>query len=155
MRRGILLVICLALLMCGGIAAAERSEQVGESARQGFAEILDLWRSEDYGRLYARLEHPQDMGWDYFAARIVYGSRVPACCWEQLQDVQTTVLGPDRVLIHAKVGFEIEGIGTRFVTRAFPLHREGGVWKLPLQLVLELSDINMQRVPREIYERQP
>jgi hypothetical protein len=37
----------------------------------------------------------------------------------------------------------------------FHLRRKGGIWKLPLQVVLDLSDYNPQRIPRKIYERQP
>jgi hypothetical protein len=55
--------------------------------------------------------------------------------------------------IRARVKFEVEGVGTRFVVRDFPLHRSNGVWKLPMQVVLELSDYNLQRIPRKIYER--
>jgi hypothetical protein len=129
----------------GGIAAAE--------AQQGFREILELWRAENYERLFTRLEHPPDKGWPYFAERIIYGSRVPACCWEMLQDVKTTVVDADSVIIRARLGFEVEGVGTRFVDRNFPLHRNNGVWKLPLQIVLELSDYDFQRIPRKVYER--
>lgn len=128
----------------GGIAA---------EARQGFKEILELWRAENYEELFTRLEHPPEKGWPYFAERIVYGSRVPACCWEMLQDVNTTVLDSDNVVINARVGFEVEGVGTRLVVQDFALHRINGVWKLPLQVVLELADYNFQRIPRKVYER--
>ncbi|KAF0215924.1 MAG: hypothetical protein FD174_3934 [Geobacteraceae bacterium] len=128
---------------------------LGVAARQGFEQILDLWRLEDYEGLYARLEHPPGHGWEYFAQRIVYASRVPACCWEKLQDVKVTVIDQDEVTINAKVGFEVEGVGTRFVTRDFHLRHIAGIWKLPMQDILDLSQYNLQRIPREIYEREP
>lgn len=152
--------VAAALILSGfiwlaGPAAAFNSAEVAAEAQAGFVQILDLWRNEQYAALYARLDHPADRGWDYFASRIVYAARVPACCWEQLQDVQSTVLNADQVVIHARVGFEVEGVGTRFVSRDFRLHRSDGVWKLPMDDVLALSDYNYQRIPREIYERQP
>jgi hypothetical protein len=146
--------VMLSLLVCT-TAAPFTSGAVEASARQGFEQILDLWRSEDYEGLYGRLEHPRGQGWDYFAQRIVYGSRIPACCWEKLQEVTVTVVDQDRVTINARVGFEVEGVGTRFVAGVFHLRRSGGIWKLPLQVVLDLSDYNFQRIPRKIYERQP
>ena len=70
-----------------------------------------------------------------------------------LQDVTVTVLDPDKVMISARVGFEVEGVGTRFVVRDFRLHRSGGLWKLPQQVVLDLADYSFQRIPRKVYER--
>lgn len=131
---------------CAGDAAAE--------AEQGFREILELWRAENYEGLYDRLEYPPGRGWSYFAERIVYASRVPACCWEMLQEVRGTVRDAATVTLHARVGFEVEGVGTRFVTREFTLHRSAGVWRLSLDVVLDLAEYNIQRVPRKVYERQ-
>ena len=143
----------LFLFLVSSHVAADGGVVAAAEAQQGFREILELWRAENYESLFTRLEYPPDKGWPYFAQRIVYGSRVPACCWEMLQDVKTTVVDADNVIIRARLGFEVEGIGTRFVVRNFPLHRNNGVWKLPLQIVLELSDYNFQRIPRRVYER--
>lgn len=155
MRAVAAALILVGILYAAGPEAAYNSAQVAAEAQAGFTEILALWRNEQYAALYARLDHPADRGWDYFASRIVYAARVPACCWEQLQDVKVTVLSADRVVINARVGFEVEGVGTRFVTRDFRLRRSDGVWKLPLDDVLALSEYSYQRIPREIYERQP
>ena len=127
--------------------------EVEESAQQGFKQILDLWRMEDYEELYTRLTHPPEQGWDYFASRIVYASRIPACCWEQLQQVKTTAIGMDSAVVSAKVGLEVEGVGTRFETRDFHMERIGDVWMLPMRDILDLSRYNLQRIPRKIYER--
>ncbi|HEX9022915.1 MAG TPA: hypothetical protein VF799_03655 [Geobacteraceae bacterium] len=152
--KAMLVAVVLAFSVCGSAldAGAGSAE---EEARQAFLQILDLWRAEQYEALFSRLSHPPEQGWDYFAGRIVYASRIPACCWEMLQDVQVTVLGPDEVGIHAKVGLEIEGVGTRFVTRDFVLRRVDGIWKLPMRDVLDLSRYDLQRIPRQIYERAP
>jgi hypothetical protein len=129
------------------------AEAIEEKARLGFEQILDIWRAEDYEGLYARLTHPPEQGWDYFAGRIVYASRIPACCWEKLQEVKLTVIGKDRVIINAKVGMEVEGVGTRFVTRDFDMRRSDVIWKLSMRDILDLSRYNLQRIPRKIYER--
>lgn len=154
MKTRIFWLACLLMVMVAGSVAAETGRETAAAAQQGFEEILDLWRAENYEELYTRLEHPPDKGWPYFAQRIVYASRLPACCWEKLQDVRVTVVDPDTVLINAKVGFEVEGIGTRFVVRNFTLRRRNGVWQLPLSLILDLANYNIQRIPRKIYERQ-
>ncbi len=148
--RYALLVLFLAL----SPVVASSAANVAPEAEQGFREILELWRAENYESLFDRLEHPPGKGWRYFAERIVYASRLPACCWEMLQDVKGTVHDADSVTINARVGFEVEGVGTRFVVRDFRLHRRNGVWKLPLEVVLDLADYNLQRIPRKVYERQ-
>jgi len=56
-------------------------------------------------------------------------------------------------LLTAKLGIEVEGVGTRFVTRSFRLVKDGGVWKLPESDILSLAEPNMQRIPREILNR--
>ena len=143
----------LFLLLVSGPAVGADGSSAATEARQGFEEILDLWREENYEGLFARLEHPPDKGWEYFAHRIVYASRLPACCWEKLQEVKVTAIDTDNVIINARVGFEVEGVGTRYVVREFHLHRSGGIWKLPLSVILDLADYNIQRIPRKIYER--
>jgi hypothetical protein len=137
------------LIMC--CAADFNPILVGDGALSGFKEILYLWRAENYEGLYSRLSHSPDQGWDYFAERIVYASRIPACCWEQLQEVETEALSDDRVVITAKVGMDAGGFGTRFVKRNFTMRLIDGVWKLPMGDVLELSRYNFQRIPRKIY----
>lgn len=154
MRKALSVALVFLLIQSSG-AADFRSHEVAETARYGFEEILDLWRGEEFERLFSRLDDRTGKGWGYFAGRMVYASRVPACCWEKLQDVTVTVITADEAVVRARVGFEVEGVGTRFVTRDFSLRRIGGVWTLPLDDVLELSDYNLQRIPRRVYERTP
>jgi hypothetical protein len=150
--RSLLAAVLLSLLICASAMGFSKAE-VEESAQQGLKQILNLWRMEDYEGLYSRLTHPPEHGWDYFAGLIVYASRIPACCWEQLQQVKTTAVGMDRAVVSAKVGLEVEGVGTRFETRDFHMDRIGDVWMLPMREILDLSRYNLQRIPRKIYER--
>ncbi len=150
-RRTLCFAILCLLFVVGQAAGYDTAAQ----AQRGLEEILDLWRAEDYEGLYARLEHSDQRGWEYFAERIVYASRIPACCWEKLQDVKARVVDADHVVVSARVGLEVEGVGTRFVTRDFPLHRSAGVWRLPMQVILDLSEYNLQRIPRKVYVREP
>jgi hypothetical protein len=148
-------MLVLLLLLAFGRAAAFSPHQVTTEARIAFEQILDLWRAEELERLYGRLADPAQKGWGYFAERMVYASRVPACCWEKLQEVSVSARNADHVVISARVGFEVEGVGTRFVTRDFHLQRIDGIWKLPMDDVLNLSAYNFQRIPRKIYQRTP
>jgi hypothetical protein len=150
--RSLFAAVVISFLICG-TAMGFSTAEVEEGAQQGFKQILDLWRMEDYERLYTRLTHPPEQGWDYFAGLIVYASRIPACCWEQLRVVKTTAIGMDRAVVSAKVGLEVEGVGTRFETRDFHMERIGDVWMLPMRDILDLSRYNLQRIPRKIYER--
>jgi hypothetical protein len=147
--------VVLLLLLLTTPASADRDGSVAAEAQLGFRQILETWRMEDYEGLFARIEHPAGKGWGYFIERIVYASRIPACCWEMLQDATVKKVAGDTVVISARLGMEVEGVGTRFVVRDFVLQRINGVWKLPQQTVLDLADYNFQRLPRKIYERQP
>lgn len=128
-------------------------EQVKAEARRGFEEILDLWRDESYEALYHRLVHSSGSDFSKFSDQMNHSGRKPACCWERLQDVTTIFLDRRRVDISAQLGIEVEGMGTRFVTRSFHLVKEDGVWKIPEVDVISLAEPNMQRIPKEILYR--
>jgi hypothetical protein len=121
-----------------------------EEARRGFEEILDLWRGEEFEQLVTRVIPAAGSSRDYFLVQMVYASRVPACCWEKLQDVEMTWLEEGKVTLAGRVGLEVEGVGIRFVKRSFLLQRDGGVWKVPAVDILTLAEPNMQRIPRKI-----
>lgn len=159
MKRILLLAIALtACLVCFAAWAAEppvARQQVMDEARRGFEEILDLWRDERYAELYDRLiPTPGSDRWR-FEEQLNYSGRRPACCWEKLQDVSITFIDERSVSLHARLGIEVEGVGTRFVTRSFHLEQQRGVWKLPEADVISLAEPNMQRIPREIPVRSP
>ena len=113
-------------------------------------EILNLWRDGEFSALYLRTIPMQGKGRGYFVERLLYASRRPACCWEQLQDVTVTYLDEQRVSLTAKLGMEVEGVGTRFVSRSFYLVKEAGVWKVPMVDILDLAEPNLQRIPSKI-----
>jgi hypothetical protein len=130
-------------------------EQVKAEARRGFEEILDLWRGESYEALYYRLVHSSRGDFSTFADQMNHSGRKPACCWEKLQNVSMTYVDGNRVEISARLGIEVEGMGTRFVTRTFSLVKENGAWKLPESDIISLAEPNMQRIPKEILYRTP
>ncbi|GAB7024912.1 hypothetical protein JCM15764A_01600 [Geotalea toluenoxydans] len=45
--------------------------------QQNLKGILELWRMEDYERLFTPLEHPPRPGMDLFRPAYVYASRIP------------------------------------------------------------------------------
>lgn len=157
-RLVIALVVLVSGLCCVVSWAADPNmvrEQVKAEALRGFEEILDLWRGDNHEALYSRLVHsPGSDAWK-FADQLNHSGRRPACCWEKLQDVTVTVLDQNRVDIFARLGIEVEGVGTRFVTRTFTLVKQGGVWRLPEADVITLAEPNMQRIPKEYLYRSP
>ena len=144
--RSLLAAFVLSFLICGTAMGFSPGE-VEESAQHGLKQILDLWRMEYYEKLYTRLTHPPEQGWDYFASRIVYASRIPACCWEQLREVKTTAIGMDSVVVSAKVGLEVEGVGTRFETRNFQM--EMYIHKLAASAALKPESRSIESPPRK------
>ncbi|WP_298434038.1 hypothetical protein [Geobacter sp.] len=154
MAAGRFAVICglvLALLLPAGAGAGGGRAALLQEARYGFEEILDLWRDGRYDRLYDRTTGDIERG--RFVEQLLYASRIPACCWEKLRDVTVSWAGEGKVSLTATLGMEVEGVGTRFVTRSFLLVRDRGVWKVPAGDILSLAEPNMQRIPREIPER--
>ncbi|MRR06335.1 MAG: hypothetical protein EG828_05235 [Deltaproteobacteria bacterium] len=154
-----ILVASLALATCFSSAgswaadAQSRQLQITGEARRGFEEILDIWRQESFDELYDRLV--PDAGsdrWD-FVDQLNHSARRPACCWKKIADVTVVYLDDTAVLLTARLGIEVVGFGTRFVTRTFRLVKESGVWRLPESDILSLAEPNMQRIPREILEK--
>ncbi len=130
-------------------------EQLKAEAGSGFEKILDLWRGESYDELYYRLVHSSGSDMERFLDQMNHSGRKPACCWEKLQDVSVTYLDSRRMHLSARLGIDVEGVGTRFVTRSFTLVKEGGVWKIPEADVISIAEPNMQRIPKEILYRTP
>ena len=143
---------CCFFMAAPKLLAGQMDDEI--AARQGLEEILDLWRGEEFEVLSLRMIYPAGVSRGSFLERIVYASRVPACCWEKLQDVEVVWLGDGRVYLNARVGLEAEGFGVRFVKHAFPLVKEDGVWKVPVTDILSLAAPNLQRIPRKIPLRQ-
>ncbi len=128
-------------------------EQVKAEAQRGLEEILDLWRAERFDELYARLLPAAGSDRWHFLDQLNHSARRPACCWEKIQDVSVVYLDAHSVLHTARLGIEVEGFGTRFVTRSIRLVREQGIWKIAEAEIIALAEPNMQRIPREILER--
>jgi hypothetical protein len=128
-------------------------EQVKAEARRGFEEILDLWRDWNYDALYKRILPAAGSDKWHFVDQLNHSARRPACCWEKIQDVSVVYVDGDTVILAARLGIEVEGFGTRFVTRSIRLVREQGVWKIAEAEIIDLAEPNMQRIPREILER--
>ncbi|MDD2335942.1 MAG: hypothetical protein PHD01_05120 [Geobacteraceae bacterium] len=154
-----ILVVWFALATClcsEGLWAAEsdsHQQQITNEARHGFEEILDLWRAWSYDDLYARVvPAPGSDQWN-FVDQLNHSGRCPSCCWEKMQDVTIVYLDDSTVLLTARLGIEVEGVGIRFVTRTFRLVKQFGIWKLPEVDIISLAEPNMQRIPREILER--
>lgn len=159
MKKAVFPTIVLLCALLSFPARAENpnafQEQVKAEARRGFEEILDLWRGESYDALYFRLVHSSRSDFSTFADQMNHSGRKPACCWEKLQDVSVTFVSRTQVSLSARLGIEVEGVGTRFVTRTFTLVKDGGVWKIPESDVISLAEPNMQRIPKEILYRTP
>lgn len=138
------------LYMVGEGGADEVSaarEAVKNEARAGFETILDMWRDMRYGKVYERVVPGPRQTRYSFVEQLNYSGRRPACCWEKLQDVSVTYTDDTRVTITARLGIEVEGVGTRFVTRSFHLVKVEGVWKVSAQDIISLAEPNFQRIP--------
>jgi hypothetical protein len=127
---------------------------VVDEARDALSDILDLWRGEQFEELYQRTIQRGNHGKYYFLEKMVNSLRKPACCWEKLRDVKAAYVSPDRVILIATVGMEMDGAGTKNFTQSFSLSRVNGVWKVPMETILSLADSSGYRaIPRDIIEK--
>jgi hypothetical protein len=113
-------------------------EALQAGARQGFEQILDLWRDGKFGELYERTISSGKETKEHFVARLAGAPLKPACCWEKMQDVRVSARKENAVTLRAKVGLEGGG-GTEYKTRSFKLVKEDGVWKISQSDIFALS----------------
>jgi hypothetical protein len=113
-------------------------EALQAEARQGFEQILDLWRDGKYGELYERTISSGKETREHFVARIAGAPLKPACCWEKMQDVKVSARKENAVTVRAKVGLQGPS-GTEFKTRSYKLAKEDGVWKIYQSDILSLT----------------
>ena len=113
-------------------------EVLKTEARQGFEQILDLWREGKYGDIYERTTLSGKETKERFTARLAAAPLKPACCWEKMQDVTVSAKGDSAVMVRAKVGLE-GGMKSESKTRSFKLVKEDGVWKMSQADILSLS----------------
>jgi hypothetical protein len=119
-------------------------EALQAEARQGFEQILDLWRDGKYGELYERTISSGKETKERFVARLAGASLKPACCWEKMQDVKVSAKKENAVTLRAKVGLQ-GGMGTEYKTHSFKLVKEDGVWKISQADILSLSGASKKK----------
>lgn len=140
-KFGVLLTMALVMgLICPvqGKSPYLSDKALQAEARQGFEQILDLWRDGKYGELYDRTISSGKETKERFVARLAGAPSKPACCWEKMQDVKVSAKKENAVTVRAKVGLEGGG-GTEYKTRSFKLVKEDGVWKISQSDILALS----------------
>jgi hypothetical protein len=158
MKHVACLLSIISIFLTASVVSANpsgRSDQyyVAE-ARHGLSEILELWRNEMFEELYLRTLPVGNEGRYYFLERMVNSLRKPACCWQQLQNVEAPYVSPDKVILIATVGMELDGAGIKFSRQSFSLTRAGSVWKVPMTEIISLADtFGYRAFPREIIER--
>jgi hypothetical protein len=152
----LLSIISFSLIAFAASANSQESSDqlVVAEARRGLSVILELWRGEKFEELYTHVIPSSDRGRYYFLERMVNSIRKPACCWEQLQNIEAAYVSPDTVILIARVGMEMNGAGVKFFKQSFNLTRVGGIWKVPMMEILSMADsFGYRVVPREIIEK--
>jgi hypothetical protein len=119
-------------------------DEVRAEARQGFEQILDLWRDGKYGELYERTKRSGKETRERFIARLAGASLKPACCWEKMQDVSVSVKKENAVWVRARIGLE-GAVEKEYKTRSFKLLKEDGVWKISQADILNLSGASKKK----------
>lgn len=141
--RKLAMMLTLILVLGAGWPAQGKTPYLTEGeekaeARQGFEEILDLWREGKYGELYERTVPTGKQTKEGFAKKLAAAPLRPVCCWEKMQEVKVTVHDESRVTVRAKVGFEGGG-ATEFKTKSFRLEKNDTVWRIAQGEILSLA----------------
>ncbi len=142
MRR-VALVLMLAVSLSTVCSARERTsniagDEVKAEAERGFGEILELWHTKKYDELYDKTRSSGSQTRQDFVGKLSAVPFRPACCWQQMQDVNVAVKNEKNVVIRAKIG--MEGLGdTHYRTGSFKLRKEDGVWRVSRSEILSLA----------------
>jgi hypothetical protein len=132
------MVAMLGLSMMPVSVSAAGNDTTGEPTL-ALSEILDLWRNENYARLFERTVPSPRLSREKFTEALSSASRKPACCWEKLQEVDLTDVSDRSATVRAKVGMEQRDGSTVFTTRHFKLKKVGVIWKIASADILSLS----------------
>jgi hypothetical protein len=136
----LLMVAMFVCVICPaqGMTPYQSDEELKTGARQGFEQILDLWRDGKYGEVYERTISSGKETKEHFISRLSSAPLRPACCWEKMQDVTISVKKENTVVVHARIGLE-GGVAHEYKTRSFKLVNEDGIWKISQSEIINLS----------------
>ena len=145
------LVVWLTMALVAGLfspvqakTAYQPDEGVQAEARQGFEQILDLWRDGKYRDLYDRTTRSGKETRERFIARLADAPLKPACCWEKMQEVSIAVKKENAVSVRARIGLE-GAVEKEYKTRSFKLVKEDGVWKISQADIQSLSGASKKK----------
>jgi hypothetical protein len=131
------MVVCV-ICPAQGATPYQSDEELKTKARQGFEQILDLWRDGKYGEVYERTISSGKETKEHFISRLSSAPLKPACCWEKMQDVKISAKKENTVMVHARIGLE-GGLAHEYKTRSFKLVNEDGIWKISQSEIINLS----------------
>ena len=139
MRRLLIMMMLVVLQLCCGLqhAMAKEATPAETEVRQGFEQILDLWRDGRYEELYGRTSGGK-MTREAFVKRFADAELKPTCCWDKLQEVTVTLQTASKATLRGTVGLE-SAVGGQTKTKAFKLTKEGGVWRVSQTELVSLT----------------
>jgi len=141
--RKLTALLLFAMVLCvihpaQGKTQYQSDDELKTDAKQGFEQILDLWRDGKYGEVYDRTISSGKETKEHFVSRLASAPLKPACCWEKIQDVTISVKKENTVMVHARIGLE-GGVAHEYKTRSFKLVNEDGIWKISQSEIINLS----------------
>lgn len=150
-----LLLLLMALPLVWGQPAGAASVAGGdEEVRQGFEQILDLWRDGRFEELYARTSGGK-MTREAFVRHFADAELKPNCCWDKLQEVAVTRHTAGKATLRGTVGLE-SAVGSQTKTKAFKLTKESGVWRVSQSELVSLAgEAHKKRKKRTVLKSQP
>jgi hypothetical protein len=131
----------LTALVLGGAERSVASPPSPQSAEVwpvevAFREAVQLWADERFEALWERglLTSRYRISRELFARGMRHRVVKPACCWDQLHDVQVRFKAAEEAIVEAQVGVDVKTLGTTVVRSMLVyLRREEGEWRVSLE----------------------
>lgn len=150
----IMVLMVMLQLFCGlQLAMARGNEATETEVRQGFEQILDLWRDGRYEELYERTSGGR-MTREAFSRHFADAALKPNCCWDKLQEVTVTVHTGSRATLHGTVGLE-SAVGSETKTKTFKLTKERGVWRVSQSELTSLAGASTKKKRKRVLLTKP
>ncbi len=135
------------------------SKLIAFAAERSLAHLVRLWKDKRFDALYklGTFASQVDISPEGFERQMGFATRTLQCCWQTIQDIESTVESPRRVYVKARLGFKTKEflvlqeqhrtIARGFAeeeTLTFLLQFERQQWRLDLFRLLALSGIPLE-----------
>ena len=111
----------------------------GTDQEAAVAQVMELWRKENYATLYDNLADRKKFSREEFSTLMGTSPIKPACCHRQIKKFQVMSETSKTSNVYVTIG--LDGTGSDSVTKEFSLVKIDGQWYMKLSEVLKMAKI--------------